>query len=525
MATNEKIGDDLNAWRYPVFTVSQGEDDLQRRIVHDGYLASMNISNSEWDAHCSAVDSVLDTVLLGLKKYAREEFKGLIVHGNVRQGSSREGLRVNDALEFDCLVKFEIEGMQVTECPVYDYSGEQMVELIKLRVENPEYLLRNYAWLNCNDIFTETGFYDTTYYINTQNLQEKVFKSLLDKTRQQICEQLPYDDRTVYAFRRSVSPPTFLIRISLDREISYVRNLYSNVTLESRNQSFKTNYGHLPTLDIDFVPALMLRKDYVPNPYTVNQVTYGKTEMTCAVYAVMKWARRLHESERTVDHDYLWRESTCGYEKHINDVGRRNPSQRYVMTACRIVKSYVAWMKSNHRNTNQLHRVAVSYYLKNLCFHCIALLTVPSKTKSLSGVKEALGYFLLFLELCIDNRNLPHFFYGNPWVHVMFPNCSFGCNKSKKNLYSRLSMDTFVQAESSFRSMLQDLKEMYKEFDTLDSDRVGPFKELLGLSHAYRMPQKTFCAIPCSLSVVLFFCVIVVGIVVAVVTNLINNRS
>lgn len=80
----EKIGDDLNAWRYPVFTVSQGEDDLQRRIVHDGYLASMNISNSEWDAHCSAVDSVLDTVLLGLKKYAREEFKGLIVHGNVR---------------------------------------------------------------------------------------------------------------------------------------------------------------------------------------------------------------------------------------------------------------------------------------------------------------------------------------------------------------------------------------------------------------------------------------------------------
>ncbi|XP_071174620.1 uncharacterized protein [Mytilus edulis] len=523
MATNEKIGDDLNAWRYPVFTVGPGEDDLQRRILQDRYLKDINISNSKWDVHSSAADSVLGTVLDGLKKYAREEFKGLIIHGNVRQGSAREGLRVNDALEFDCLVKFEIEGMQVTECPVYDYSGEEIVELIKLRVENPEYLLRNYPWLKRNEIFTKTGSYYSSYFINTKNLQEKVFKSILDKTREQVYEQLPYGDRTVYTFRRSVNPPTFPIRISLDREISYASNLYSNVTLEGLNESFQANYGHLPTLDIDFVPSLVLRTDYVPNPFTVNRVTYANSEMTCTVYGVMKWAHRLDESERTVDHEYLWRESTCGYEKHIIDVGRRNPSQRYLMTACRIVKSYVAWMKSNRRNTNQLHRVAVSYYLKNVCFHCIALLTVPSKTKSLSGVKEALGYFLQFLELCIENRNLPHFFYGNPWVHEMFLNCTFGCNKSKKNLYSRLSMDTFLQAESAFRNMLQDLKGMYKKFDTLDSDCVGPFKELLGLSHTYRVPQKTFCAMPCSLSVVLVLCVIVVGILVAVVTNTINK--
>lgn len=516
MAADERISDQLNAWRYPVFTVGPDEEALQRRILQNIYLENINIRDYDWDEHCSTVDSVLDKILLGLKKYARKEYEGLIIHGNIKQGSSREGLKVNDALEFDCLVKFEIEGMQITECPVYDYSGEQMPEFIKLRVDNPEYLLRIYPWLNRCKIFTKTGLNDTHCYINTKNLQEKVFSALVDKTREQIYERLPLEDRTVYTYRRSVKPPSFPIRISLDREISYVRDLYIRVEHESAKRPGQKEYLELPTLDIDIVPALLLRTDYVPNPYTVNIVN-GDKEMTCAVYGVMKWTHRLHEFYQTIDHDYIWRESTCGYEKHINDVGRRNPSQRYLMTACRIVKSYVTWIKLNHRDTDQLHCVAVSYFLKNICFHCIALLTVPSKTNSLSGVKEALGYFLQFLELCIKNRNLPHFFYGNPWVHVMFPKCTFGSNKPKKNLYSRTSKHTFMNAERAFRNMLQDLKGLYTEFDSLDSDRVGPFKELLGLTHEYRVPEKAIHEAYSTF--VLFALCVIVGILVALVTR------
>ncbi|VDI55636.1 Hypothetical predicted protein [Mytilus galloprovincialis] len=485
MAVAEKIADQLDTWRYLVFTVGPDEEALKQRILQNTYLENINITAYDWDEHCSAVDSVLEKILLILKKYANKEYEGLIIHGSIKQGSSREGLKVSDALEFDCLVHFEIEGMQVTKCPVFDYSGEEMPEFIKLRVENPEYLLRIYPWLRRCKIFTKGGLNDTNCYVNTKKLQEKVFKALVDKTREHIFKRLTPEDRIIYTYRRSVKPPSFPIQISLDREISYAGGVYTRVTLDGAKLPGQRK---IPTLDIDIVPALLLRKDYVPNPYAVNNRN-GEKEMTCAVYGVMKWTQRLHESELTIDRVYIWRESTCGYEKLISDVGRRNPSQRYLMTACRIVKSYVTGIKSNCRETNQLHCVAVSYFLKNICFHCIALLTVPSKTKSLSGVKEALGYFLQFLELCIKSRNLPHFFYGNPWVHVMFPNCTFGSNKPEKNLYGRICKNTFINAEKAFRKMLQDLKGLYTEFDSLDPDRVGPFKELLGLTHEYRVPE------------------------------------
>ncbi|XP_071176437.1 uncharacterized protein [Mytilus edulis] len=332
-----KLQNQLNTWRYPVFTVGPEEEDLKQRILQNIYLENINITDNDWDEHCSAVDSVLEKILLILKKYANKEYEGLIIHGSLKQGSSREGLKVNDPLEFDCLVQFEIEGMQVAKCQVYDYSGELMPEFIKLRVENPEYLLRIYPWLRRYKIFTKSGLHDTHCYINTKNLQEKVFMALLDKTRAHIFNRLPPDDRTIYTYRRSVKPPSFPIQISLDREISYAGGLYTQVSRESAKRPGQREY--LSKLDIDFVPALLLRKDYVPNPYTVNNRN-GEKEMTCSVYGVMKWERRLHESELTIDRVFIWRESTCGYEKLISDVGRRNPSQRYLMTACRIVKSY-----------------------------------------------------------------------------------------------------------------------------------------------------------------------------------------
>ncbi|XP_076109221.1 uncharacterized protein LOC143078146 [Mytilus galloprovincialis] len=516
MAADEKIADQLNTWRYPVFTVGPEEEDLKQRILQNIYLVNINITDNDWDEHCSAVDSVLEKILLILKKYANEEYEGLIIHGSLKQGSSREGLKVNDALEFDCLVHFEIEGMQATKCPVFDYSGELMPEFIKLRVENPEYLLRIYPWLLRCKILTIAELNGTNCYINTKNLQEKVFKALIDKTREHIFNRLPPEDRIIYTYRRSIKPPSFTIQIGLDREISYAGGLYTRVTLESAKLPGQRK---TQTLDIDIVPALLLRKDYVPNPYTVN-IRNGEKEMTCAVYGVMKWAHRLLESELTIDRVYIWRESTCGYEKLISDVGRRNPSQRYVMTACRIVKSYVTGIKSNRRETNQLHCVAVSYFLKNIYFHCIALLTVPRKAKSLSGVKEALGYFLQFFELCIKSRNLPHFFYGNPWVHVMIPNCTFGSNKPEKNLYGRICKNTFTNAERAFRIMLQDLKGLYTEFDSLDPDRVGPFKELLGLTHEYRVQEKAIINFEAISSCALFvLCVIVFGILVALLTR------
>ncbi|XP_052075903.1 uncharacterized protein LOC127713993 [Mytilus californianus] len=318
-----------------------------------------------------------------VKTFVNEDYEGLIIKNDmIRFGSSIDGLKVNDALEFDCILLFDIIGMIVSK--------------------------------------------ELNYMINTV----LIFFVVLQK-----------------------KPPTFDINITLNKEKD-ITDLRDDIRLV-QGVHVAIESDKKPGLDIDFFPAFHLRNDRVPNLYTEKLPHgFGIEQMNCQVYAVMKWVHRSTEASSTFDSDCLWRECTSGYEKQILDICRRNNSQRYLMTACRLLKSYVA----NQHKTIQIRSVAASQHLKTICFFCVTFLTTPSDHNSLSWLKEALGYFLFFLGLCIESKNLPHFFFGNPWLCTHFPKSSFGHGQKQKNLYSSVKWETFRQASLSYTNMLDDLK-------------------------------------------------------------------
>ncbi|CAG2222098.1 unnamed protein product [Mytilus edulis] len=473
MATLQSVGVNMNNWRKPLYIFGPNEQDLQYLILRNEHLQNINPKNFE--DHRRTTDEVLKVVMQGIRKFSGEQFEGLVLHDElIKFGSSREGLKVIDALEFDSILIFDINGMIVEPAP-----GDAL-GLVRLRVINAEALLERYPWTRKCEVFQKVGM--NKYFINSRNLHLKVFESIIDKTRELVNEQLRAGE-TNFSLRRTAKPPTLDINITLnnERDINDLFNSFSNITLQGQSTRMESRSFN-KSLDMDIVPALLLRHDYVPDPNTTNSPN-GIRQMVCPVYAVMKWVHTPN-SVMTSDKDSLWRVCTSGYERHILDVCQLNPSQQFLMTACRILKTYV----SNQDGTNQLHTVAASNHLKTICFHCITLLTIPKEHNSLSGVKEAMGYFLSFLDLCIRSKTLPHFFYGNPWLVLMFPDTSFGQEDDIKNLYGSMSPDTFRQATLSYAKMLLDLKRFYTEIECLDADRIGRFKELLGLQHAYRKP-------------------------------------
>lgn len=479
MDAQNDVGESNNSWRQPVYTFPASEEYIKRQIKQHPHLYNINISDEDWDIHCKAIERVLRPILSNLRTIAQRDFVGLEISNSfIRFGSARDGLKVIDGLEFDCILAFSIRGMSFTSVVATEF-GQEKLGFVKVCVKNPFRLRRELPWLEKYRIVEHAV--NDEYFLNTKQIQEVVFKSIVDKARQVINDQLA-DGNSIYSLRRTGKPPTFDIHITINKEKGII-DLYEDFqNFIVQNES----YQELPkSLDFDIVPALLLRTDGIPNPYTAKSYLQG-SEMDCPVYAVMKWAHKSKDAAGVIDAEHLWRECTSSYEKVILDIGRRNDSQKYLMTACRILKTYV----KNQPGHVQLHGVAASQCLKTICFYCILFLTIPSDKNRLQGVREALGYFLYCLKICIENHNLPHFFFGNPYLQEMFPNSSFCRHQLKqKNLYSPFKTETFWQAERALNIMLRELSGLYTEFENLDMDRIGRFKEHLGLEHKYRYPD------------------------------------
>jgi hypothetical protein len=414
------------------------------------------------------MDKVVKIIAREMKAAADIRFPGLVLDEKlIKQGSSREGLKVCDALEFDFILPFCLEGVQMEETEAFDRYGHSLPGLFKQRVVDSYYLpswMRKYGLIG--DSYGDT-------YINTSNFQRKVFTSLFDQAEDKINRQLramtaqSYDRCSVV---RSVSPPTLKIRIEINAELKKL------VPYVIRLESASAKDASYRYVEADLVPGMCLSSDRVPDPYTVHDVHQSHTAMLCERYGVMKWVSKKNPDIPESEKEFLWRNSTCGYEKHILDVARRNQSQRYVMTACRLLKGALCGFKST--SIDQLGSVVKSYHLKNICFYCILFLTIPSKEKTLSGVTEALGYFVKYLKLSIEEGYLPHFFHGNPYLHTMFPGSPFEEEVEGYNLFASKDPETLRQARYSLPRFLQSLNGLYREERLLDPDKVNLYRDL-----------------------------------------------
>lgn len=182
-----------------------------------------------------------------------------------------------------------------------------------------------YLWIDNLQIF-ETGN-DGKYYINSQNLQERVFKIIINKAMHLVNDHLP---------------PTVCIDLTLDTEtVMDVNEIFS---------IFGPQAGRMPNtpmqiLHIDIVPAMVLYED---------EILLDGSNLS--VYAVIKWRNSPNPSEN----QYIWQTCSSGYEGFIFGQKELHPSQLYLMTACRVVKS---WIHGRKYKLERLHKVFESYHL------------------------------------------------------------------------------------------------------------------------------------------------------------------
>ncbi|CAG2253315.1 unnamed protein product [Mytilus edulis] len=201
METLSRLGAFMNNWRTPLFNFGSNEHDLQNLISRNEHL--QNINPADFEENSRTTDEILRIVMQGIRRFAGEQFEGLVIHDQlIKFGSSREGLKVIDALEFDSILVFDINGLELE--PVLGNT----LGLVRLQVNNAEELLEKYPWIKKYGVFKQV--FRNKYLINSRNLHLKVFESIIDKTRELVNEMLR---DTEYSFDRIAKPPTINIRI------------------------------------------------------------------------------------------------------------------------------------------------------------------------------------------------------------------------------------------------------------------------------------------------------------------------
>lgn len=155
-----------------------GEKSLKSQI--QSQTMDYEFSADLWDRACAVVDDVLDIILSELKTQAQKLSDNLEIDVRfIRQASARQGLKIEAPDEFDAIVPFKLKGLDLQEVRLKDTDGTLLPGQMRLRVLNQSVLIGRFPRLQTLGVFQmDQG----TCLINSKLLQEKVFKSLMDKT-------------------------------------------------------------------------------------------------------------------------------------------------------------------------------------------------------------------------------------------------------------------------------------------------------------------------------------------------------
>ncbi|XP_022329345.2 cyclic GMP-AMP synthase-like receptor 1 [Crassostrea virginica] len=393
---------DSNVWEYPIDEFSPHDGNL-KEILQRQIGSSWDFNKDEWNKACSTINHVLNTILKELRNQAQKHFEGLVIYEDfIRQASARQGLKINEPDEFDALFLFYIEGLRLKEVRLTDISDQYLPGQIRLRVEDVAQLERFPSLKRAGVFEMKSG----TCLINTRVLQEQVFKSLMDKALHELTLRCGNSSENLTINRGSRPPTMDMTIISSDGK----------------------------SVNADFVPALILSQEsiYVPiNASSLVPITFQR-------YGLMKWINKKNTIIDEEDKNFIWRSCSSSYERCMFDLCDGNKERSYIRTACRVMKALVKQLRTR---PNQAAVLLSSYHLKTIAMYCILLLTVPSKLTShsapLNGVREALGYFLTFLELVLEKECLPDFFLGNEYLDKIFPGSYFSKIRIKYNLFDK----------------------------------------------------------------------------------------
>lgn len=410
-----------NSWVYPEDRFASNEQNLKFQLT-ERIGIPWDFSQYDWERGCSVADDVLRIILNELRNQVRLHFEGLEIHSDIiRQASARQGMRIIAPDEFDAVIPFTIAGLVLEEVRLRDISDHYLPGQIRLRVVDVAQIDR-YPSLKEAGVFEMIN--SGTCFINAKALQELVFKSLMDKAFyvQSLVPKAIATSRIYYVTRGS-RPPTMDLKIQ-DNVFGYV--------------------------NVDFVPGFVLDSEIISIPGAVVS-SFEDKPVIFPRYGLMKWINKENKYIDENDKNFIWRSCSSSYENFMFDLCVVSKERCYIRTACRVMKTLVHMLRQHQ---NQAANLLSSYHLKTVAMYCILLLTVPTKLTSpgyrLSGVREALGYFLSFLKLAMKKEVLPDFFLGNEHLDKIFPGSCFSKTRIKYNLFDKETPELVKSAKFGF---------------------------------------------------------------------------
>ncbi|KAL4239007.1 hypothetical protein ACF0H5_003711 [Mactra antiquata] len=431
----QQIGSELNQWVKPITQFGNEASDWVVELKASPYVGEIDFPRRQWARARDAVDEVLKLLLKEMRAKV-VDVTHLKIDSYIRQGSARDGLKVIAPDEFDVAFEFHIEGLEFEESSILVASRPiPGFCYIKVRNATAIELAQRYPELCRKEVFIEKN---GSVFLSSKNLYTALFLSIIDKSCASIEEKIKKTAGVKFQLTRRTNPPALNITIHLDVDGNNFFMPQGRMRTPADGNS---------TIDIDVIPAIRLRKD--------DQSFYQGSRTNALIHGIPKWkeeeARGVFE---VADQDRVWLINSVAYERHIFDVARSSEKQRYILTALRIVKTY--FNKTKKKNPPPpITTILKSYHLKQIACYLIMYTCHIHPSIRIDSAHKAMPHFLKLLEVCLEKKRLPHFFYSNTKIGAMFNNyLTQGGRELRYDMFRKMPRDALQQAFLSYQNHL-----------------------------------------------------------------------
>ncbi|KAH3700259.1 hypothetical protein DPMN_075232 [Dreissena polymorpha] len=284
------------------------------------------------------------------------------------------------------MLEFHIEGLEnrIVQTPIYR-NGKIITAFCYLTISGLSIGMLQRICLE----LTNAGIFedmDGKVSLSSKLIHEKVFESMVDKAIKTLSKTLqdtkPWDHMAEsFTLTRKMNP------------------LAINVTIEMKF------YGRLSkVIDLDLVPSYRLHYD--------TTTRYEGVRLNCPIHAICKWV-----DGEDLNQNLIWSPKSTGYEMHIFDIARKDQRKLYILTALRIIKTYLVKTKEIAKAAGhpppQITTVLKSYHLRQIAFYAMYYLFHKHPNFRLDCAHTALLYFIDFLQIALKAKRLPHFFFSS----------------------------------------------------------------------------------------------------------------
>lgn len=413
-----------NGWRPPCRDASawSGADDRKLKEFYDKHV---NIGKKDFHDNQEKVSRLLKHLYKEIKDI-EEVHKFLRFKPFLKQGGSRERLKIGEANEFDALLPFTFIGADagIKESPSNELpAGMAEIEITRLnrRMTDPK------------GVFEER---DGKRYVNSRVLHDQLIKGRIDAAIQKLNTNPAFAG---YNVRRHASAPAI--------------QLHANINGK--------NVG------IDVVPGFEIRTP----------------KSTLRKFLVARWMPDSQNDHRNVPIPHpttAWRVSHSQFEMRILDRWiSSNPTAQRLVRGARILKAVRE--QDVHRNpSSQLTNVLSSYHIKNILLHGILHLRKVEDV-NLPSVTSALDHLRYMMDTSLQHRNLPQFFSNNPSLEPYFPMYNFHTDYPAVNLFEEHSKEETLHIRADLSKALDHfgLTPLMERAPTIHEDQLKPFLDKL----------------------------------------------